>query len=127
MSPDQDHISLHALGLTARVGVPDVERATPQRLEADLTLWPHQDFAGLNDDLARTVDYDAAAKLVRRHASAGEWKLIETLGGELCAALLAAFPLAAVRLTLRKFILPDTAAVAVTLTRRRTPAASVST
>ena len=127
MSPEQDHISLHALGFTARVGVPDVERATPQRLEADVTLWPVQDFDGLSDDLERTIDYAAVADLIRRHTAAGEWKLIETLAGEFCQALLHAFPLAAVRLSLRKFILPDTAAVAVTLTRRRAAAASAST
>ncbi len=117
MSPEEDQIALHGLGLTARVGVPDAERAIPQRLSADITLWPEQPFEGLHDEISRTIDYDAAARHCRQLAAAGEWKLIETLGSDLCTSLLASFPLNAVRLTLRKFILPDTDAVSVTLTR----------
>ena len=59
--PENNHITLHGLGFAARIGVPDAERAAPQRLAADVTLWPAQSLAGLEDDLARTVDYSAAA------------------------------------------------------------------
>ena len=48
-----DHITLHGLGLTAHIGVSEEERATPQRLEADVTLWTARPLTGLNDDLAR--------------------------------------------------------------------------
>ena len=45
--------------------------------------------------------------------------LIETLAEEIAAELLARFPLQAVELELRKFILPDTAFVAVRIRRSR--------
>lgn len=125
--PSEDHITLHGLGLTAHIGVPEEERATPQRLEADITLWTAQPLAGLNDDLARTVDYSRAATLCRETAASRHWRLIETLAEELCAALLTAFPLSTVRVAIHKFIVPDSRAVSVTLTRGRTAAASTLT
>ncbi len=117
--PENNHISLHGLGFAARIGVPDAERAAPQRLAADVTLWPTGAMEGLDDDLARTVDYSAAARVCRETAERQEYRLIETLADVLCGELLSAFPLKQVRITLRKFILPDTDAVSVTLTRRR--------
>lgn len=129
MMPENDHIALHGLGLTARIGVPDAERAVPQRLSADVTFWPATSFSGLNDDLARTIDYAAASRLCRETADNCDSRLIETLADRLCEALLREFPLKQVRITLRKFILPDTDAVSVTLTRRGDglPAASTIT
>ena len=117
--PEDNHITLHGLGFAARIGVPESERAAPQRLAADVTLWPVQRLTGLEDDLARTVDYSAAAMVCRETAGRSEYRLIETLADVLCGDLLRAFPLTQVRVTLRKFILPDTDSVSVTLTRRR--------
>ncbi len=122
-----DHITLHGLGLTAHIGVPEEERATPQRLEAEVTLWTAAPLTGLKDDLARTVDYARAAMLCRETAAARGYRLIETLAEELCAALLGAFPLRLVRVTLHKFIVPDSRAVSVTLTRGRDAAAATLT
>lgn len=126
MPLEDDHITLLGLGLVARAGVPDVERATPQRLSADIGLWPVRDFSGLGDDLARTVDYSEAARLCRATAARGEYRLIETLADTLCMELLGSFPLKTVRVTLRKHILPDTDAVSVTLTRHGAGSPAVS-
>jgi dihydroneopterin aldolase len=125
--PSYDHITLHGLGLTAHLGVPEEERAVPQRVEADITLWTAQPLVGLTDDLARTVDYSNAATLCRETAGARDFKLIETLAEEICAALLGKFPLRQVRITLHKFIVPDSRAVSVTLTRGRNAAAAALT
>ncbi len=117
--PFNDHITLHSLGLAARIGVPEAERAAPQRLAADVTFWPAEGLENLADELARTVDYSAAARVCRETAGHGEYRLIETLADVLCGDLLTAFPLKQVRVTLRKFIVPDSEAVSVTLTRQR--------
>jgi dihydroneopterin aldolase len=117
-SAQDDQIGIHGLGLVARVGVPAIERATSQRLEADITLWPQRALSGLGDELAGTIDYAAVAARCRDTAAAREFRLIETLAEELCAVLLHGFPLNAVQIRLKKFILPDTAAVSVSLTRR---------
>jgi dihydroneopterin aldolase len=129
MMPDEDHLTLHGLALAARVGVPDAERAIPQRLLADVTFWPGGQLSGLGDDLSRTVDYGVAARLCRETAARGESRLIETLADTICGDLLRALPLRMVRVTLRKSVVPATDAVSVTLTRRGDglPAASTLT
>ena len=117
MSSDDDHITLHGLGLNGRVGVPEAERAIPQQLFADVTLWPVKPLMDLGDDLGRTVNYSLAAGLCRQTVARGEYRLIETLADALCSDLLRAFPLRKVKVAVRKCILPDTDAVSVTLTR----------
>jgi len=66
-----DRIHIEQLEVHGRVGVPDSERAAPQRLSVNLTLWPN--IAELHDNLANTVNYSAVAErvkeFVRRHDS----------------------------------------------------------
>lgn len=114
----RDRIDLHALGLVANIGVPEEERAVPQRLEADVALWPRAPLAGLNEDLSRTINYYDVAVACRSEALRCERLLIETLAEDLCQLLLRRWPLALVRVRIHKFILPDTRAVSVTLTRQ---------
>ncbi len=123
----RDRIDLHGLGLVSHIGVPEEERAVPQRLEVDVTLWPVHPLAGLQEDLTRTLNYYDVAVACRDEALRCERRLIETLAEDLCRLLLLRWPLALVRVRLHKFILPDTRAVSVTLTRQPadfTPAAS---
>ena len=116
-APENDSIAVTGLGLVCRIGVPEEERAVPQRLEADLVLWPCRDFRDLGDSLEGTVDYGAVALQCREVAASRDRQLIETLAADLAAALLAAWPLRAVRVTVRKFILPDCGSVSVTVLR----------
>ncbi|MDB6136605.1 MAG: Haloacid dehalogenase domain protein hydrolase [Verrucomicrobiales bacterium] len=102
----------------ARIGVPADERALPQRLEADVMLWPSRPLTDLGDDLSRTINYADVATALRTEAARQERQLIETLTEDLCRMVLARWPLEAIRVTLHKFILPDTRAVSITLTRR---------
>jgi dihydroneopterin aldolase len=119
LTPHDDHITIHGLGLVVRVGVPEIERATPQRVVVDVTLWPQRALSGLRDELEGTINYSAAAAVCHSIAGSGEYRLIETLAERLCAELLTAFPLRAVRVVVKKFILPDTEAVSVSITRSR--------
>lgn len=114
----RDRIDLHGLGLVSHIGVPEEERAVPQRLEVDVTLWPDRPLAGLQEDLNRTINYYDVAVACRDEALRCERKLIETLSEDLCRLLLHRWPLALVRVRLHKFILPDTRAVSITLTRQ---------
>jgi 7,8-dihydroneopterin aldolase/epimerase/oxygenase len=88
----RDAILIEALELEAHIGVPDDERAQTQRLAVSLRIEPQRGFGTLEDDLANAVDY---------------------------FTVLNAFEVAAVEVELRKFILPDTAFVAVRLRRER--------
>jgi dihydroneopterin aldolase len=115
----RDRILIEQLELSAHVGVPDEEREAPQRLTVTLTLEPDRGFADLGDDLAQTIDYFHVSKAVQALARRHPRKLIETLADEIAATLLADYPLAAVEVELRKYILPDTAFVAIQLRRER--------
>ena len=112
-----DEIRIEELELMAQVGVPDEERAQPQRLTAFITLQPRHDFRALGDDLARTIDYAAVCEELRRFVAGSRHKLIETLANEMAEHLLRRFQLARVELELRKFILPETKYVAVRVAR----------
>lgn len=114
-----DQILIEGLELSARIGVPDEECAHPQRLTANLVLEPIRDFRSLNDQLDNTVDYFAVSELVKALSLSHPRRLLETLAEEIAAELLARFPLNSVEIELRKFILPDTAFVAVQIRRER--------
>lgn len=112
-----DAIQIRGLELSVRIGVPDKERAEPQRLTLSMRLWPSTGFHDLGDELSRTIDYAAVCRQVKEFAARRTDRLIETLADEIASDLLRTFPLRRVRLELRKFILPDVKYVAVTLTR----------
>ena len=114
-----DVIHIRELELSACIGVPDEERARPQRLTVSLTLWPLAGFHEMEDQLEKTVDYAGVCREVKAFVSGRRDKLIETLGDALASHLLRTFALLRVRVELRKFSLPDVNHVAVSLTRER--------
>lgn len=115
--PTSDAIVVRGLELSARIGVPEAERAEAQRLTVDLLLLPSGSLSNLGDELARTVDYYALTRCVRQVAAARPRKLLETLAGEICQCVLTGFAVRRVELELRKYILPDTEYVAVRMCR----------
>lgn len=117
--PGTDAILIQKLEIQARVGVPDEERAHPQRLVLSLKLWPHAGFDQLQDQLERTVNYAAVSREVQEFSRGRADKLIETFANELAAYLLRNFALARVQIELRKFVLPEAEYVAVILTREQ--------
>jgi dihydroneopterin aldolase len=117
-----NEILIKSLAVHARVGVPDEERRLPQRLLLDITLVPRTAFEDLDDDIALTADYDAAARRITAFAAERPRRLIETLAAEIAHLLLAEFPVLSAEVEIRKFILPETEFVAVRCRRER-PAA----
>ena len=118
IAPPNDEIRIEELELMARVGVPDLERAEPQRLTVSMTLQPRCSFGDLGDDLSRTIDYAAVCEDLRRFVAGRQDKLIETLAHEMAEHLLRRFRLSRVELELRKFVLPETRYVAVRVVRQ---------
>ena len=120
-SPDEpaDVIHIEELELSVRIGVPDAERAKPQRLTVSITMWPADSFRELGDRLEQTIDYAAVCRAVENFAASRADKLIETLADEIARHLLQSFPLRKVRLELRKFILPQVKYVSVSLLREK--------
>ena len=111
----RDRIQVQGLRLETRVGVPEEERADPQEVAVDLVLVPVTALSGLGDEIGRTVDYYEVTQALAKVAGEGERKLIETLAEDLAGAALEFEGVEAVTVTVRKFILPETDWVSVTV------------
>ncbi|MGA3169592.1 MAG: dihydroneopterin aldolase [Chthoniobacteraceae bacterium] len=116
-----DSIIVSRLEVRAHAGVPAAERGAAQRLAISLRLFPSAGLANLADDLNKTIDYAAVCAAVKEEAESRPRRLIETLAGEIATLLLTRYPLRAVEVEVRKFILPATEYVAVSI-RREKPA-----
>jgi dihydroneopterin aldolase len=114
-----DRIFVADLELFSYIGVPDAERAAPQRLTVNLCLVPRVCFSQLDDDITNTVDYFALTRRVRALASERPRKLIETLAQEMAVCCLEEFAVAWVEVEVRKYILADTTYVSVRVQREK--------
>lgn len=112
-------IHVRGLEIFTRIGVPDEERAGSQMLKVDLDMRPATDFADMAEDVGRTIDYHAVSLAVEKLAAEGERKLVETLADEIADLVLDSFGAVAVKVRIRKFILPQTEWVGVSLERER--------
>jgi dihydroneopterin aldolase len=106
------------------VGVEEHERKESREVLVSLDLEVDLDPAAVSDDLSRSVDYAAVAALVREHAAASRFRLLEALAGSIATRVLARFPLVrAVTVRVEKpRALGDARAVGVELHHRRGPA-----
>jgi dihydroneopterin aldolase len=106
-------IQIQGLRLSCHVGVPDEEIAIAQELLLHVEMTPHGDWQDLNDQIERTVDYAAVAMGIEALAKEKPRRLIETLAVDCVNYLLTHYPLRVAKVTIEKFILPQTQAVAV--------------
>ena len=114
-----DQIQIRGLDVMANIGVPEDERAAPQRLTFNLTLWPERSMEDLNDEIGRGVDYAIVCSAVKKFVETRRDKLIETMANALALHLLEKFELRRVAIELRKYILPEVEFVSVRVTRER--------
>ena len=112
-----DRIHIEQLEIFARVGVPEKERASAQRLTVDITFWPQHRTRDPEDKIDKTVNYSAVAEAARNFARDQSVNLIETLADRLAMHLLGKFAVQKITVELRKFVLPDAKHVSVTVTR----------
>jgi FolB domain-containing protein len=110
-----DRILIEDLTVSFHVGVPEAERANPQRLTFSVEM--EHDFSAVGDALDRTIDYDALSRRLLNFGRGRSWKLIETLAVEAAEMILREFKPARVTVEVRKFILPHARHVAVRVTR----------
>jgi FolB domain-containing protein len=116
---ENDCIRIQGLEVQVHIGVPDEERASPQRLILNLTLWPAQPVRDLRDDIDRAVNYASVCDEVERLVGQRRDKLIETLADAVAAHLLKIFAIRKITIELRKYTLPQVEFVSVTVTRER--------
>ena len=112
-------ISIVDLEVFYRVGVPDAERAQPQRLL--LTIEMESDFsaAAKSDSIVDTIDYYAVTQKLLKFGEGREWKLIEKLAADIADLILAEFKPSAVTVEVKKFIIPQARHVSVALAKHR--------
>jgi 7,8-dihydroneopterin aldolase/epimerase/oxygenase len=112
-------ISIVDLEVFYRVGVPDAERAQPQRLL--LTVEMESDFsaAAKSDGIADTIDYFAVSQRLLKFGDGKSWKLIEKLAADICDMILSEFKPQSVSVEVKKFPIPQARHVSVILTKRR--------
>ncbi len=114
-----DRIHIRNLSVETHIGVPEAERAAPQQLLVSLVLEPLHAFEAMSDDVSLTIDYAEVCRQVEALAAARARRLLETLASDIAALVLREFRCAEVEVEIRKFILPQTDHVAVSLVRRR--------
>ena len=112
-----DQIHIEQLEVSTRVGVPEKERATPQRLTVTISFWPYRQTRDLADKIDQAVNYSAVAEETKNFVRDQSVKLIETLADRLATHLLKTFPIQKVVVELRKFVLEDAKYVSATVTR----------
>ncbi len=110
-------ISIVDLEVFYHVGVPDAERAQPQRLL--LTVEMETDFtnAAKSDSIADTIDYFAVTQRLLTFGVDREWKLIEKLAADIADAILSEFKPQSVGVAVKKFVLLQARYVSVQITK----------
>ena len=111
-------ISVVDLEVFYHVGVPDAERAQPQRLL--LTVEMESDFsvAAKSDGITDTIDYYAVSQRLLKFGNGQSWKLIEKLAADIADTILSEFKPNNVTVEIKKFIIPQARHVSVTLMKR---------
>jgi len=112
-----DRIHIEQLEISTRIGVPEKERSTPQRLTVSISLWPYHEQRDVADKIDNTVNYSIVAEETKNFVGDQSTNLIETLADRLATHLLKRFRIQKVTVELRKFPLQDAKHVSVTVTR----------
>lgn len=115
--PPTDYVHIEQLELSARIGVTEIERDQPQRLTVSVTMWPGKQLVDLSDDVRNTINYSEVCQETKAFVRDRADKLIETLADALAKHLLKRFAMHKIAIEVRKFVVPDTKFVAVSVTR----------
>jgi dihydroneopterin aldolase len=116
-NPHSDRIHIEQLEISTRIGVPEKERSTPQRLTVSISFWPYYDQRDMADEIDNAVNYSIVAEETKNFVRDQSTSLIETLADRLAMHLLKTFRIQRVTVELRKFPLEDAKHVSVTVTR----------
>jgi dihydroneopterin aldolase len=97
-----DRLTVRGMRFMGRHGVNPEERVTAQPFEVDLILRADLSKPAASDELADTIDYSAAFRVVAEVVEARSYRLIERLAGAIAEAVLATFPVDDVEVRVRK-------------------------
>lgn len=102
-NPLCDRIHIEQLEIFARIGVPEKERSSPQRLTVSISFWPYHDQRDVGDQIDNTVNYSIVAEETKNFVRDQQTGLIETLADRLATHLLKTFRIRRITVELRKF------------------------
>ena len=115
----KDTITIQELEVQYHVGVPDAERARPQRLTITVSMGGDFREAAAGDDLSKTIDYFQVTRRLLCFGEGKSWRLIEKLAEDIAAMMLAEFGAETVFVEVRKFIITEARHVSVKIERSR--------
>lgn len=93
--------------MLCRIGVPDEERAKPQRLLITVEMSGDFSKACGSDEIAHTINYFDVSRRVVNLCQEQAHRLLERLADEIARMILKEFGAAQVTIEIKKFILSD--------------------
>jgi 7,8-dihydroneopterin aldolase/epimerase/oxygenase len=112
-------ISIVDLEVFYNVGVTDQERATPQRLLVTVDMNLDFSSASISDRIEKTINYQEVADELQKFGQNRNWKLLEKLASNIADFILARFKPQSVMVEIKKFSIPKTRYVAVSVSETR--------
>jgi len=112
-------ISIVDLEVHYCVGVPDEERAAPQRLLLSVDMDFDFSLAARTDSIHETINYYSVIQDLLNFGEGQSWKLLESVATEIADLILGSYGPQSVRVEIKKFIIPQARYVSVSLTRSR--------
>jgi 7,8-dihydroneopterin aldolase/epimerase/oxygenase len=112
-----DHVSIRDLSVAAVIGVHPWEREIEQTLVFTVDMAANVSRAAATDDLTDALDYSAVAEVIATVVRDGKFQLIETAAERVAERLLSDFPIASLRLELRKPITDGGYTAVITIER----------
>jgi len=86
-----DRIVLHNMVFQGTHGVLELEQREPQPFQIDVELAVSLQSAGVDDDLAQTVDYGRVFEVCRQIVESTRFHLVEAIGEAIAHEVLAGF------------------------------------
>ena len=93
---------LHNIRLMGRHGYYEHELEAPQPFEVDVELALNLQPAGVDDDLAQSVDYGRVYEIVRQVVESTSFRLLEAIAEAISHEILSEFPVTEVGVRVRK-------------------------
>ena len=113
-------ITIVDLEVHFNVGVPDEERAQPQKLLITVDMTYDFSSAAVSDRVTKTIDYSEVARKITKLGEGRSWKLIEKVATDVADLVLNDFHPEAVMVLVKKFPLPQVGYVSVSVIQTRT-------
>ena len=112
-------ITIVDLEVLYRIGVSEEERAQSQRLLLTLDIEFDVTAAAISGRLGRTIDCNQVTQQLLKLGETRSWRLIESVAMDIANKISAEFHPESVTVEVKKFSIPKTGYVSITLTKQQ--------